>query len=313
MPRWAADSRRLLVKILPEGTTLAEANALMPAPQAEPPSPEVVPGEPSVEVRLSTAARAAAEAERGEDGDGAAETGTPAVDGREAYRRGLAADLDLVDVESGEARRLVRGEAVRRYAFSPDGRSVAYSFVAGFVPDTQASLYDLRLHDLPTGEDRALAEGVPLSYGIEWSWSPAGGRIAYTSSGQAGDGKYVVVPVDGGGVGEPRVLGAEAPHFSPGEGEVPPIWSADGEALWGVGDGALWRVDPESGEAREVARMEGWELRSLVTPWFGSAVAWTGADGRLWLFAREEGGWRGAIVSVDPAPGLDGGPSPSPR
>jgi dipeptidyl aminopeptidase/acylaminoacyl peptidase len=308
MPRWAADSRRLLVKLLPEGTTVAEANALMPTPQAEPPAPEVVEGEPSVEVRLSTAAEAARRA-AGED---AAETATEAVGGREEYRRGLSADLALVDVESGQARRIVRDQAVRRYAFSPDDRSVAYSYLSGFVPDTQASLYELRLHDLASGEDRALAEDVPLSYGIEWSWSPAGGRIAYTSSGQAGEGDYVVVPVDPEGGGAPRALSNEAPHFSPGEGEVPPIWSADGSTLYGVGDGALWRVDPDSGEARELARVEGWELRSLVTSWFGSAVAWTtrageGSDGRLWLFAREEGGWRGAIVSVDPASGLDGG------
>lgn len=309
--RWAADSRRLLVKLLPEGTTVAEANALVPIPQAEPPVQEVTPGEPSVEVRLSTAARAA-EAARGEEV--APDTGTPPVDGREVYRRGLAADLSLVDVDTGEVERIVRGETVRRYAFSPDGRSVAYTVLTGFVPDIQASRYDLRLHELGSrsdsdrAPDRVLAKEIDLSYGIEWSWSPNGERIAYTSSGQVGEGHYVVVPVHDG---EARALENAAPRFAPGEGEVPPIWSADGGTLYGVGDGALWRVDPESGEAREIARVEGWDLRSLVTPWYGSAVAWSSesaeSDGdggeRLWLFARETGGWRGAIVSVDPATG----------
>lgn len=291
-----------MAKLLPEGTTLAEANALMPAPQADPPAPEVVPGEPSVEVRLSTAAR---EAAGGSEGDAVEE---PAVGGRmEEYRRGLAADLARVDVETGEVERIVRGETVRRYAFSPDGRFVAYSVLTGFVPDTQQSLYDLRLHDLEpapgAAADRVLAEDVTMSYGIEWSWSPAGGRLAYTSSGQVGEGHFVVVSVPGG---EARVLENEAPRFAPDEGEVPPIWSADGGALYGVGDGALWRVDPESGKARELARADGWDFQSLVTPGYGFPVAWTAragaeAEPRLWLLARETGGWRGAIVSVDPA------------
>ena len=38
--RWAPDGRRLLVKLLPEGLSLEEANALLPAPQVEPPAPE---------------------------------------------------------------------------------------------------------------------------------------------------------------------------------------------------------------------------------------------------------------------------------
>lgn len=303
---WAAGGDRLLVKLLPEGTTLTEANTLMPTAQADPPAPGVVPGEPSVEVRLSTAARVAAGSGEGE---GSADGEAPAAGRMEEYRRGLAADLALVDVETGGVERIVRGETVRRYAFSPDGRFVAYSVLSGFVPDTQQSLYDLRLHELDperrAGPDRVLAEDVEMSYGIEWSWSPAGGRLAYTSSGQVGEGHFVVLSVPGG---EARVLENDAPHFSPGEGEIPPIWSADGGTLYGVGDGGLWQVDPASGEAREVARAEGWDFRSVITSWYGSPVAWTvrageGGDRRLWLLARETGGWRGAIVSVDPATG----------
>lgn len=293
--RWAADGRRLLVKSLPEGMTLAEANALLPVPQVEPPAPEVSPGEPSVEVRLSTAARR----REGEAGD--ADGGAPAADVMEPFRRGLVADLAVVDVDAGSVKRIARDEAVRLYAFSPDGRSVAYTVLTGSMPDTQQGLFDLRLHDLAAGSDAVLARGVPLGYGTEWSWSPDGTRLAYTTSGQTGEGRYVVVSVAGGTV---RVLENEAPSFAPGEGEVPPIWSADGSVLYGVGDGALWEVDPGSGEAREIARVDGWSFRSLATSWYGSPVAWSPEGGdRLWLFARETEGRRSGIYSVDPATG----------
>ncbi|MFP3939479.1 MAG: S9 family peptidase [Thermoanaerobaculia bacterium] len=96
----------------------------------------------------------------------------------------------------------------------------------------------------------------------------------------------------------------DAPHFAPGEGEVPPVWAPDRSVLYGIGDGAPWQVDPGSGEAREIARVDGWEFRSLVTSWYRSPVAWSPNGGdRLWLFARQTDGRRSGIVSVDPATG----------
>jgi dipeptidyl aminopeptidase/acylaminoacyl peptidase len=293
--RWAGDGRRLLVKLLPEDRTLAEANALMPVPQAEPPEPAIEPGEPSVEVRRSTAAEQASSSE------GAPADGTPGAGRLTAYIRGLAADLAVVDVDGGTVERIVHGKTVRLYAFSPDDRTVAYTVQTGFVPNTQQGTFDLHLYDLAAGSDTVLSENVHLRYGIEWSWSMDGRRIAYTPSGQTADGHYEVVEIADGTV---RVLENEAPNFAPGEGEVPPIWSADGRVLYGVGGGGLWQVDPETGAAREIARVEGWELRSLVTASYASPVAWSaGPGGPLWLFARDEDGGRSGLFTVDPATG----------
>ena len=297
MPVWASDSRRLLVKVLPRGATLAELNALLPVASAEargggePGGPD----RPAVTVRRSAAA--SAEWDVGDESTAP----VPSDDPLARRMRGFSTDLALVDVGTGEARRLVERMPIRVYAFSPDDRYVAYTVMAGAEPNTQQSIYDLRLHDLDTGRDASLASNIRLNYGVEWSWSPTGRTVAFTRTGQMGDGAYVTVSIPDG---EARVLENDAPHFAPGEGEVPPIWTPDGGALYGVGDGALWTVDPESGAAREVARIDGWSIRSLITRRYGDAVAWSfDGDDELWVVARHDTEDRVGLYAVDPRTG----------
>lgn len=302
-PRWASDGERLLVKLLPRGTTLAEANGLLPASGAETGNGEGAggPNEPAVTVRRT--ASAAAEWGTAEDS-----LFSEPADPLARRMAGFAADLAVVDVTTGEVERIVERTPVRMYAFSPDDRHVAYTVLVGAEPNTQQSLFDLRLYDLVTGRDETLAEGIRLRYGIEWSWSPTGRSLAYTRSGQKGDGAYVVISIPDGVT---RVLENEAPHFAPGEGEVPPIWSSDGVTLYGVGDGALWTVDPETGAAREIVRVDGWAIRSLLTAHYGAAVAWSAAGSdELWVAAREEEGDRSGLYAIEldtgrPRPALE--------
>ena len=297
--RWAADSRRLLVKLLPTGTTLAEANAFLPAPQTAPPAPVIDPAERSVTVRRTAAAEESRLRDAAEtDATDADATAPSSAEGRV---RGLFADLAVVDVTTGVVERIVERQQILLYSLSPDERFVAYAIGAGSEPNTQQALFDLILYELATGASTRLADDVRLRYGIEWSWSPDGSRLAYTRSGQMAEGEYVVVSIPGGDV---HPLENDAPNFAPGEGEIPPIWSADGAILYGVGGGALWTVDPDTGGAREMARLDGWEMRSLVTASYASPVAWSpeGSD-LLWVFARETGGERSGILSVDPVTG----------
>ena len=297
-PRWTADGERVLVKLLPRGTTLAEANALLPVSSAGPDSGDETenPDEPSVTVRRT----AAAEAEWGAEAD----TGDPVGAADPLARRiaGFAADLAIVNVSTGDVERLVERTAVRMYALSPDDRYAAFTVFKGAEPNTQQSLFDLRLYDLRTGREDVLAEDIRLNYGVEWSWSPEGRRLAYTRTGQMGDGAFVVISIPEGDV---RVLENDAPRFAPGEGEVPPIWSPDGDMLYGVAEGALWAVDPGTGGAEEVARIEGWTMRSLLTPDYGTAVAWSppGSD-ELRVAVREVEGDRHGFYAVDPETGL---------
>jgi dipeptidyl aminopeptidase/acylaminoacyl peptidase len=295
--RWSGDGRRLLVKLLPAGTTLPEANAYLPAPAAEPAAPPADPDEPSVSVRLSAAA---AEARAGRPDAGAGGDtldAIPADDPIARRLRGFSADLVLVDVETGEVRTLVAETPVRTYALSPDGRHVGYTVQAGAEPNAQQTLFDLRVHDLDTGSDRLLAERIRLGYGSEWGFSPDGDRIAYTESGQTAEGGFVVIGLADGAA---RALENDAPSLAPGEGEIPPLWSPDGRTLFAVTEGGLWSVDAGTGEAREHARIDGWEIRSLVTATFGSPLVWSLDGGAtVWVVARESAGRRAGIHAVD--------------
>ena len=207
----------------------------------------------------------------------------------------------MVDATKGSVERIVAREPVRMYAFSPDGRSVAYTVLTSYTPNAQQPLYALRHHDLTADSDRLLGEDLLLSYGIEWSWSPDSRRVAYTESGQLGAGGFVVVDVAGV---EATRLENEAPPFAAGEGEVPPIWSVGGARLYGVAEGGLWSVDAEGGAAREVAAIDGWQIRALVTPSWYSAVPFSRDGGEtLWVSAREEDTGRSGLFAVRVASG----------
>lgn len=296
MPVWSPSGEHILVKVLPRGVTLAEANAHGATRAAGDAEPIASANAPAVVVRRSTAAQPT-------DEDARHAEPTASLD--DPLRRRMAtfdADLALVDVGTGRIQRIAERALVRTYRFSPDGRLVAYSVWAGVEPNSQQSLYDLRVLDLATRADSIVARRIRLGYGIEWSWAPDGRRLAYTATGSNGDGKFAMVSLQGG---PPRTLMNEAPSFDPGDGEVQPIWSPDGRALYGVAGGALWRVDPESGAARVVARIGGWRIVRLVTATYGSPVAWSRDGGKaLWVIARDSARSRSGVHAVDVNTGL---------
>lgn len=289
-PRWSSDGERLLVKILPAGMTVAGANAREPRRTTSARFPDVEPDQPSVVVRRFDPDTAEADdPPKPGAGDAAGEPDTRAV------------DLAVLDLHTERITRLVKGAAVSYYAWSPDNRWVGYTIRKGSEPNSQQPIYDIVVHDVAGGESRTLVTDARLSYGIEWSWSPNSRAIAYISSGQLASGEIVIVSVDGGSV--TGTTGADVPSFDPGDGEVAPLWSADGAQLYAVGDGQLWRVDAASGRVERVAAIDGWRIRALVSP-FEQPTLWTTNRGRTaWVIASERDGGRAGIFAIDTATG----------
>lgn len=307
-PRWTPDGAHLVVKVLPAGLGLAEANALLPAPGQERSTskdtggaPSTDPEEPTVVIRRSSALVARERSATENDGDGLG--GPPGADPTMAFIRGNAVDLAIVEVATGSVQRIVEGAPVRWTQVAPDGRSLVYSVLTSFVPTAQQGLYELRRYDLESGASSVLARDVKLAYGVEWSWSPDSTRVAYTESGQQGGGGFVVIDAR---TGTTRLLENDAPSFAPEEGEIPPIWSSDGESLYGVGGGLLWQVDARigatTGSARKVAEIDGWAVRLLVRPsWYQARAFSQDGERTLWVVAVEDGTQRQGLFSVVPS------------
>jgi dipeptidyl aminopeptidase/acylaminoacyl peptidase len=167
----------------------------------------------------------------------------------------------------------------------------------GSEANTQQPIFDLVVLNLANGSTRTLATDIRLGYGIEWSWAPDSRSIAYISSGQRGNGEIVIVSATDGAE---RWLRAEGvPGIDPGEGEHPPLWSQDGEHLFAIGDGALWRVNAQSGQGTAVGSAPDWQIRAIVTP-FGSPMIWSSDGGRtVWVSAARRGGGQSGIFAVD--------------
>ncbi len=291
---WTADGQRVIVKALPNGVSIAQANAVEPRVAGQTKRfPIVGPDEPSVLAR------------RFDPAEPSSRTGAPPAPGESGRvvgdMRWAEADLVMVEVRTGNVRRLVERTPVRWYALSPDERYLAYTLMRGWEENTQQQVYDLVVQDLATDARRTLGTGLRMTYGIEWSWSPDGRSIAVVSSGQRASGEIILFEVANG---TSRSLAAETlPGFDPGDGEYPPLWDRDSGHLYGVADGALWRIDIASGQGTRVAQLAGWRIRSAV--WQrGRSTLWATDGGRTaWVIARQDGSARSGIFAVNLATG----------
>jgi dipeptidyl aminopeptidase/acylaminoacyl peptidase len=151
--------------------------------------------------------------------------------------------LYLVDVETGEATQLTDGETNDGSpVFSPDGKTVA--FVSNRLPDPEHNLDNADICLVPA--DGGTITRLTPSYGpnVAPGFSPDGKTLAFIGSfGQKGDSFWkdmhvFTVPVAGGDPADLTPdLGRMAANYSisdtreAGNGEEPPIWSADGKSL----------------------------------------------------------------------------------
>ena len=291
--RWSRDGERLLCKVLPVGTSIAQANAIGRAAGQSPKFPSVPAESASVNVQ-----RAGMPPQKI---DSAARVPAPRESERDVQWANV--DLALVDASSFAVTRVATNVAVRTYAFSPDGRTIAYSVLGGSEPNSQQPVFDLAIVAVDGGSSRVVARDIRMAYGIEWSWSPDNATIAYIASGSAASGEYNLVPIRGGTV---RTLkGDSLPSFDPGDGENAPLWNAAGTQLFGVSGGKLWRVDVASGRGTPILTVPGWNVRAIVAS-YGSPTLWTTDRGRTaWAMLRERGGRGSAIWQV----AVDGGAS----
>jgi hypothetical protein len=110
-------------------------------------------------------------------------------------------DVAVIDVESGEARRVGTDVIPFGMAASPDGRHIAAMRVREQPGERHLNvwLFDLHLFAVDGSGGCVLAERVPQAFGCDFSWSPAGAALAYVVLGEepGQPGRVAVASVDG--------------------------------------------------------------------------------------------------------------------
>lgn len=250
--QWSPDGRRLLVKLFPEGMTLAEMNKLLPT---EDPAASRTPAaeRTGVTARLYTYTPAT-------PAPGTQASRVPLtvnIDSTRSFLNAELADLALIDAPSGRVQRIARRVRAMGYRFAPSGDRIAFSTRQ---PDAGTGMlvynrYDLWVVDTAGGAPRLLIPRAVLEYGLGFSWSPGGGQIAYS-----GDAMRVVRAADGVQV---RSFAREGMSFQ--HEYRAPMWLDDATIVAAVRD-TLWRLSIATGEVTPAGTPHERRLIDIVAP-----------------------------------------------
>jgi dipeptidyl aminopeptidase/acylaminoacyl peptidase len=280
VPVWTPDSKRLVVRLHPEGMTDAELEASAPAASSGEAS-DKEPGSTVVVYRSKPAS---------EEKKGAPEPSD--------VPRRLLADLAIVDVATGRIRRIAPRAATLGALVSPDGALLAYLVSRGRRSPTSVNAdSDLVLYDLSTGASKVLVTGVQQGFGTAVSWSPDGKSLAYFSGLGYETADCYVVSIAGGA---PRKL--EAPKELFRSDFLAPLWDAAGRSIYVVGENRVYRADPATGQAAPLTPDLGKRVFEVLQTTAGDRI-WSPDGGSLYVSRRDEGTKKAIVTKVDLASG----------
>ena len=206
--------------------------------------------------------------------------------------------LTIVDVDRGRTEREIRLkelDEVLNPAWSPDGRTVAFSALVGGFNDLY--LYDLETNNLRRLTNDAFAELDP-------AWSPDGRRLAFATDRfttaldtiVAGKLRVAVIEVDSGNV-------RQVAGFDDGK-NISPQWTADGRALYFLSDHQgvtnIYRTEIGGSTTQVTNLVTGVSGITALSP------ALSVAEGRLVFSAYEDDGY--SIYALESAEALAGQP-----
>jgi dipeptidyl aminopeptidase/acylaminoacyl peptidase len=261
-PRWMPDGRCVVALVLPEGQTVAQANARLEGSAAADPSR---PGESKIAVFRSAPAPPAEKSA----------AASPRVDPIQRETSDLAkvamGELARIDGETGETRRLTPEKAIFWYAPSPDGKWVAYAHMTGFHQGWNARVYAIEVVPATGGPPRVLAEDVYPDQGV-CTWSPDGTRLAYATGLEGAAVAQVHVLDVASGKDSALVAGNPSGPASWKNGLVP-LWTPDGNTVVFAAQKRVWAVAATGGPIRAVSPTDlGREVVHLLSDASGSGV-----------------------------------------
>jgi Tol biopolymer transport system component len=213
-------------------------------------------------------------------------------------------DLSLVDVASGDVRRLTRGARAYDPDVSPDGRSIVFA-------RKQGDRSELAIVGIDGSGLRTLTASAP---GVEWSgprFDPAGARVAATRLLPGGWLDLVLVDLASGAVSQLTHDRAK---------DVEPTWTPDGASIVFRSDrdgvSNLYALRLADARVLRVSNVIGGAFQPAVSP-DGSSVAWSdysslGWDVRIAPLDLASAADAPAFVDTLPAPRPDPLPADAP-
>lgn len=275
LPEWI-DNDHILLKVLPAGMTIGRANALDPKCDRACPiaAEQVGHSRPSVVVLRAGLGKAGAE---------------PSPISPRPDTLTSAADLVIADTRTGDERVLVSNSVIRGYQISPDRSKIAFTVLLGEQRNTQQLAFSVHVYDLVRSADRIVGSTVFLRYGDEVIWSPDSRSFAFTS--RNADRSRAMIVVDANAIGQ-DAMRTVVPALD-GLGPDRPVWSSDAGALYAIGAGRLYSIDPRSGAMRAITAASPWRILRIMGLRGGRVVA----------FASNDGASGSTLVGIDPSNG----------
>lgn len=284
VPQWTTDSRKLVVKVLPEGVTVADVAAMLSSPAATTTQNQFDKGSGSTVVLYSARA-----------------TKTESERERERVRQNqhleaYAVDIAVVDVSAGSTRRVARRILADSWWISPDGTKIAVMMVRGRESHRDSTdLWDLNVISLADGTQKTLASNIATDVLIPVSWSPDAKMLAYVTKGPKIPNDCWVVSISGG---EPRnITPGEQPVFEGTFLYRGPLWDSTGENVYLLSKSSLWRANVASQSVKALTTFNNRTLRDVISA--DGKTIWSSTAGFAAAITRDERTKREGLYRID--------------
>jgi len=289
IPNWVDDDRKLLVPLLPQGVTVADADRFV--------SGYVVQHDGHTELAHTTIHVYVNDPKAVNNGATLAR-----LQGYGGYSNGNLFDYALIDVSSGVVTRIVSHTTAVAVAVSDDRRYAVLMTQEGSARDAHdQSLYDLDVISFPSARHVLSIYRLPLSIGWPPSWQPRTDSFAYTTGaiyaslrsreyGQSGQ-TYLVSAL----THRIRMITAgNHPDF--GLYMKSTAWSPDGRRLYYVANNRIWIADVAQGIVNRLPTHLSQDVLAIVTSNSDQAAEHRDA---IYVVLRDPQTKREGLASID--------------
>lgn len=260
---WMPNGKTLLVKLLPEKSTLEKAAGLLTVR--------------AVEDKEKKVNGATVYVYRGVD-IVSESSGLAVGDAVHLFNRGLA-DLAAIDVTSGKTERLAKNIHLRSFRLSPSGEKIAFLAARRIVLNPPENLHDLSVLTLKSKKIETLQTDIEGLWSGEFiSWSPDEKFIAAGSLIPQKTSRLLIF--NAAKSNETRTF--DLP-LETRPANAAPLWNSGSNALYFIHLNALWKISLGENKAEKVVEVSNHRLTEIVAPFGVNEYLATGQANTLYV------------------------------